>query len=265
MPLRLDPIVDGNQTGDTIVFVQGWPDDASLWDEAVAALGATYRCVRVNLPNYGGTVTARWGYGTEEIVEALVTLLREVGADRPVTLVLHDWGCYWGHAAHHRCPEVVARVAGLDVAPHYEPGARALLGIVAYQWWLLGAFVVGGPVGNWMTRRSAKLLGAPADEARIDARMNYPYRNAWADILTGRIRRLTEGYWPRCPLLFVYGERKPIPFHSRAWVDHVRSVGGEVVGLPCGHWVMRHRSFIGVLTRWLDASSGGGAIADRGG
>jgi pimeloyl-ACP methyl ester carboxylesterase len=263
MSLHLDPIVSGNEAGETIVFVQGWPDDASIWDDAVAALGARYRCLRVNLPNYGGAVTTRWGYDTEEIVEALVRLFRDVGAVRPVTLVLHDWGCYWGHAAHHRCPEVVARVAGLDVAPHYEPDARAMLGIMAYQWWLFGAFVVAGPVGNWMTRRFAKLGGAPADPARLDARMNYPYRNAWADIFTGRIRELTQGYWPTCPLLFVYGERKPFPFHSKAWIDHVQRVGGETVGLPCGHWVMKHPSFVGILTRWLDANPVGGAGAPR--
>jgi pimeloyl-ACP methyl ester carboxylesterase len=254
MPLRLEPLIDGNEAGETLVFVQGWPDDASLWDDAVAALGARYRCVRINLPNHDGKMT-RWGHGTEEIVDALVRLFREVGAARPVTLVLHDWGSYWGHAAHRRCPEVVARVVGLDVAPHFEPGPKAMVGIMAYQWWLLGAFVVGGRMGDRMTRRFAKMSGAPADPARLDARMNYPYRNVWQDLLSGRAGKLTEGYWPTCPLLFVYGERKPFPFHSKAWVDHVRSVAhGEVVGLPCGHWVMRHPEFIGVLARWLEAS-----------
>lgn len=254
MSLRLDPIIDGNQAGETLVFIQGWPDDASLWDDIVASLGEKYRCVRVNLPNYDGTITTRWGYDTEEIVDAIATVVRKV-AQRPVTLVLHDWGCYWGHAVHYRYPELVARVAGLDVAPHYKPGAGAILGIVAYQWWLLSAFILGGPVGNWMTRRMAKLGGAPGGEERIDARMNYPYRNVWADLVTGRAQQLTAGYWPTCPLLFVYGERKPFPFHSRVWVDHVRSVdGGEVVGLSCGHWVTRHPSFVHVLSHWLDTT-----------
>ncbi|HEX7669286.1 MAG TPA: alpha/beta hydrolase [Polyangiaceae bacterium] len=255
MPLHLDPIVSGNEAGETIVFVQGWPDDASVWDDTVAALGSTYRCVRVNMPNYGGAVTTRWGHDTEEIVGSLVRLFRDAGAAHPVTLVLHDWGSYWGHAAHHRCPEVVARVVTLDVAPHYEPGAGALFGIMAYQGWLFGAFVVGGPVGNWMTRRFAKIGGAPAPEARLDARMNYPYRNVWADIFSGRIRKLTEGYWPTCPLLFVYGTRKPFPFHSRAWLDHVRRVGGEIASVPRGHWVMNDPSFVAILTRWLQATA----------
>jgi cis-3-alkyl-4-acyloxetan-2-one decarboxylase len=249
---RLTPIIEGNAAGETIVFIQGWPDDASLWDGAVTALRETYRCVRMTLPNFGGDRTARWGYGTLEIVEALERLVREAGAGRPVTLVLHDWGCYWGHAVHHRNPDLVARVAGVDVAPHYRPPTfLALSGIVAYQWWLLGAFAAGGPIGDSMTRGFAKLAHVQVDEAHLSAWMNYPYRNFWADTFTGRGGKLVAGYWPKCPLLFVYGEKKPFPFHSAAWVDHVRRVGGEVVGLPCDHWVPRHPEFVDVLRRWL--------------
>jgi pimeloyl-ACP methyl ester carboxylesterase len=249
---HLTPVVDGNQAGETIVFIQGWPDDMSLWDSSVAALRDTYRCVRVNLPNYGGDRTARWGYTTAEIVDALEQLVREAGGGKPVTLVLHDWGCYWGHAVHRRCPDLVGRVASVDVAPHFKPSARAVLGIIAYQWWLFSAFLVGGPVGDAMTRRFAGLAHVPVDLAGLSSWMNYPYRNVWADLLSGRAGELTKGYWPTCPLLFVYGEKKPFPFHSAAWVDHVRKVGGEVVGLPCGHWVPRQPAFVDTLRRWLD-------------
>jgi cis-3-alkyl-4-acyloxetan-2-one decarboxylase len=255
MTLRLEPIIDGPANAETVVFVQGWPDDASLWDDVVAAISGRFRCVRVNMPNFDGAVTSAAGHETEEIVEALVDLYRRIGTERPFTLVLHDWGCYWGHAAHHRCPELVSRVAGLDVAPHFKPDLRAAAGIVTYQLWLYGAFKFGGSLGNWMTRRFAKLSHAPRPAEQLDVSMNYPYRNIWADIASGRIEKLTKGYWPTCPLLFVYGEKKPFPFHSQAWVDHVRSVGGEVVALPVGHWVMNDPSFIDVLVRWLQATA----------
>ncbi len=251
--MHLDPIIEGNEHGETLVFVQGWPDDSSLWDEAVAALKDRYRCVRVNMPNYPGGADAPGGCTTEEIVDALVELLRAQG--KPVTLVLHDWGSYWGHAAHHRCPEAVSRLCGIDVAPHFKPNAKEMAAIVAYQSWLFGAFVIGGSVGDWMTRRFAKLGGAPAPEEKIRARMNYPYRNIWLDLFSGRAAKMTKGYWPKLPLLFLYGERKPWNFHSHHWVDHVRSVGGEVVAVPSGHWVPRHPSFVPTLTRWLDATS----------
>ena len=94
--------------------------------------------------------------------------------------------------------------------------------------------------------------------------MNYPYRNIWADLFSGRARELTRGYWPKCPLLFVYGEKKPFPFHSAAWVEHVLSVGGEVVGLPCGHWVPREPEFVEILRRWLKATASASTDAPRG-
>jgi pimeloyl-ACP methyl ester carboxylesterase len=251
MTFRLEPLVEGNANGETLVFLQGWPDDASLWDSAVASLRDTYRCVRVTLPNYGDDHSARWGYRTVEIIDAVEQLIREVGRGRPVTLVLHDWGCYWGHAVHHRRPALVERIVGVDAAPHYTPSPLAVVGIITYQWWLLAAFLVGGPIGNWMTRSFAKGARAPVNYARLSAWMNYPYRNIWADILVGRERTLTSDYWPKCPLLFIYGVKKPFQFHSAAWVDHVRSVGGEVVALPCGHWVPHEPAFAAVLNRWL--------------
>ena len=249
--LHLVPIVDGNLTGKTLLFVQGWPDDASLWDEAVAVLGVRYRCVRVTLPNFGtDRKRLRWGHTTEEIVSALVEVMRKFGSEHPVTLVLHDWGCYWGNAAHHRALEFVARVASFDIAPHYTPRGLGALGFVAYQWWLFAAFMAGGPLGNVMTRRFGKTARIPNAD-HLDAWMNYPYRNLWADIVTGRAGKLTEGYWPTCPLLFGYGTKKPFMFHDARWTDHVRKVGGEVISFPSDHWVTRDPSFVPVLDRWL--------------
>lgn len=251
MALRLTPIIDGNENGKPLLFIQGWPDDPSLWDEAVAVLGARYKCVRITLPNFGSDRKhARWGYTTEEIVDAICELLRELGREHPVTLVLHDWGCYWGHAAHHRMPEYVSRVASFDVAPHFAPSGRGAVGFVAYQSWLLTAFLVGGSLGNAMTRRFAKLAHIP-DADDLDAWMNYPYRNLWIDIVTGRAEKLTKGYWPTCPLLFGYGMKKPFMFHSARWTDHVRKTGGEVVSFPSDHWVTRDPSFATVLDRFL--------------
>src|SRR5262245_18922621 len=84
MTLRLEPIVDGNEAGETLVFFQGWPDTASLWYRAVASLGSTYRCVRVTLPNFAGERAARWGYRTEEIIDALVEVVRDAAKNGPV-------------------------------------------------------------------------------------------------------------------------------------------------------------------------------------
>lgn len=256
--LRLEPRIEGPETGETLVFIQGWPDDASLWDRHVAALKDRYRCVRLTMPNFDGRRTVRWGYRTDEIVEALAALVREVSPDARVTLILHDWGCFWGHRVHHRYPELVSRVAGIDVAPHVEPGAGAIFGIIAYQWWLIAAFAIGGPIGDGMTRWLAKAIGAPLSREQIHSWMNYPYLNAWRELFAGAGDEL-KSYWPTCPLLFVYGKEKPFPFHSGAWERHVEENGGRHVGLDCGHWVPVDPGFLPVLAEWLEAT--GGAVA----
>jgi pimeloyl-ACP methyl ester carboxylesterase len=43
----LKPIIEGAAEGDTVFFIQGWPDDHTLWDEQVERLRDRYRCVRV--------------------------------------------------------------------------------------------------------------------------------------------------------------------------------------------------------------------------
>lgn len=256
MTLRLSPIIDGKEDGKTIVFIQGWPDSAALWDESVAALAPTYRCVRVTLPNFDGGRSARWGYTTEEIIDALVALVRDAAKNGPVTLVLHDWGCYWGHPVHHRCPELVSRVVGLDISPHFKPSIGGALGIIAYQSWLYWAFIFGGALGNWMTRRMAMLMHMPGAKTRpLTARMNYPYRNGFADVFSGHAGKLTKGYWPTCPLLFLYGEKKPFALHSEKWIEYVKSVGGEVGALPAGHWLMADPTFVERLVRWLERTA----------
>ncbi|MBX3188953.1 MAG: alpha/beta hydrolase [Labilithrix sp.] len=258
MALRLEPITHGNEAGETIVFIQGWPDDASLWDEAVDALAEGHRCVRVTLPNFDGRKTSRWGHSTDEIVDALVVLVRDAAKTAKggrVTLVLHDWGCYWGHPVHHRVPELVSRVVGVDIAPHFKPSVGGAVGIVAYQSWLAWAFMIGGPVGDAMTRGFARRAKVPDARARpLGAWMNYPYRNVWLDLFSGRASKLTKGYWPTCPLLFIYGEKKLFAFHSQRWIAHLEKVGGKVVGLPVDHWVMKHPSFVPELVGWLEAT-----------
>lgn len=248
----LKPIIEGNDAGHTLLFVQGWPDDSSLWDAQVARLSARYRCVRVDMPGYGDAERPRWGATSDEIIEALARCVREVGRGVPVTLILHDWGCVWGHAMHKRHPELVARVVGLDVAPHFAPDARAMAGIVAYQSWLAAAFFVGGSIGDRMTRSMARRAGAPMAPERIHASLNYPYRNIWLDLLSGRSRRNDAGYWPELPLLFVYGKDKPFPFHSKAWIEHVERSGGQVVALDGGHWVPKHPAFTEILAGFLE-------------
>ena len=66
--------VEGNPRGPTLVFIHGWPDDASLWRRQVTALGDDFRCVLVTLP------AANPGLLLRVALEATVALLGAAAA-----------------------------------------------------------------------------------------------------------------------------------------------------------------------------------------
>ena len=124
-----------------------------------------------------------------------------------------------------------------------------------YQFWLALAWKIGGAAGNWMTRRMARALGCRTDPATIGWQMNYPYAMRWFGTVGGLSR--TAPVRPACPMLYVYGTRKPFMFHSPGWLDWVRAQpGNEVQALPTGHWVMLHKpeAFHRCVAGWLGAS-----------
>lgn len=250
------PYIDGPAHAEVLFFIQGWPDDHTLWDDLVAQLGDRYRCVRVDLTNYAGAEQRRWGRSHEDIVAALAACVRRVSPDRPVTLIAHDWGAYWGYRLHREHPTLVARIVGLDIAPHMKPKLYEVPMILAYQWWLTAAFVAGGPIGNGMTRIFATVAQAPK-RREVRASFNYPYFYTWRDILRGRAAATFRGYWPELPIFFAFGKKKPAQFHSERWLQHVLGRPGNVV-LPlehAGHWVMQDPQLGRELGAWLDAST----------
>jgi pimeloyl-ACP methyl ester carboxylesterase len=254
---RLEPMIEGTSGGETLFFVQGWPDDHRLWDDMVALLRDRYRCVRVDLPNYGDAERARWGFSHDAIVEGLARCIRQESGGKPVTIVAHDWGAFWTYLLHHRHPELVGRLVALDIGAYMKPTPREIAYIMAYQWWLAAAFIAGGAVGDRMTRAFARLAKTPKQGTELNSRMNYPYLYTWRDIFTGRAGKQLRGYRPKVPLLFIYGEKKPGRFHSDSWLEVVRSrPGNAVVPLPdADHWVTRDPTLKVVVRDWLAESS----------
>jgi pimeloyl-ACP methyl ester carboxylesterase len=62
---------------------------------------------------------------------------------------------------------------------------------------------------------------------------------------------------PACPVLFLYGRRKPVMFHTKAWLEELQKRNGSrVVEFDTGHWVMLQQPdrFNQVVDDWLNAS-----------
>lgn len=252
----VEVIVEGRGSN-PVVMIHGWPDTYRLWDAQVELLRASYRCVRFTLPGFD-VASPRRAYSVDELVAAIRRVVEHACEGRAATLLLHDWGCVFGYQFAMRYPTLVERVIAVDVGDAgsrqhaAELSVKARLMVVAYQVWLALAWRIGGRAGDGMARWMARLLRCPVSPDDIHSRMGYPYALRWLGAAGGL--RGARTFHPAIPMLFIYGERKPFMFHSRAWAEGVAArPASRVVALPTGHWVMigRRREFNDAILAWL--------------
>jgi pimeloyl-ACP methyl ester carboxylesterase len=257
----IDVHVEGNGA-ETIVMVHGWPDTYRLWDAQTAFLKDKYRCVRFTLPGFDEAQPRRI-HTVDEVTGLIRQVVEQVAPGQKVALMLHDWGCIYGYEFYMRNPDLVERIIGVDIGEarslQRELDMRAKLSVLFYQVWLALAWKLGGRPGDWMTRQMARWIRARSDPRFIGSRMNYPYYLAWfgGDQAFGRqIRR----FQPACPMLYIFGARKPFMFHRRAWIEWLaQQPGCRVEAFDTGHWVMLQQPdrFNHLVADWLDTKTRG--------
>ncbi|MEY4564957.1 MAG: hypothetical protein RLZZ618_4234 [Pseudomonadota bacterium] len=243
---------------DTIVMIHGWPDTCQLWDAQVAFFKGSYRCVRFTLPGFDVSKPRRL-VSADDMVGTIKRIVETVSPGRPVTLMIHDWGCIFGGLLAQLHPSLVSRIVAVDVGDastpeHLASLSRLARGMVsAYQGLLSLAWRIGGKFGDGLTRRMATALKAPGPLERISSAMNFPYfllrSGGYAKYLLTRTGGL--GF----PMLFIYGTAKPFLFHTKAWADKVAAKpGNQVVAVDCGHWVMHEQTdtFNATVHAWLE-------------
>lgn len=228
----------------TLVFIHGWPDNGSLWDEQVDHFKSKFTCLVITLPNFGEQETRATGFNHLELVDLIRAEIDAELADRPVVLVGHDWGAYLSYLFEQRFPKKVLGLITMDVGGHLKPnGLLHGLALSSYQLWLVSAWLIrdSSPrIADSMSRLIARLGRAPQSE-KTRASMNYPYYFMWRSLLNkNRSNERLGEYRPHCPILYLYGAHKPFHFHSTEWIDLVEALpGSRVVALPAAHWLMR--------------------------
>ena len=249
----------------TLLMLHGWPDTRQLWDGTVAALQDQCRCVRLTLPGFDLAQPAR-ATSLAHMSALLCQVLDRVSPGQAVTLLLHDWGCAFGYEFSARYPDRVARIVAVDIGDYNSKALQRALSptaksqVWAYQVWLALAWMLGRHLsqrlGNGMTRWMAGALRCPAPAAQIGWQMNYPYAMRWFGLAGGL--QQAAAIQPGCPLLYLYGQRKPFMFHSPTWLAQAASRPGSAVqAFKAGHWVMLDQpaEFHACIRRWLLASS----------
>ncbi len=236
--------VDG-QGEDLIIMVHGWPDSLELWDAQVQALQSHYRCARFTLPGYAAGDERR-AYRLDEIVTIIDEVANALSPARPVILLLHDWGCFFGYRYAALHPERVAKIIGLDIgdagsAAHRKAlTPKAKMMAAGYQIWLAAAWRIGGALGDRMTRYMAAKMRVPVEASQLGAHLNYPYYIRWTG--SHGSYRDVRPFEPAGPMLFVYGRKKLFMFHSQPWVDALNArPGSRAIGMDTGHWMMRSK------------------------
>ncbi len=255
----IDVFIEG-QGAQSIVMIHGWPDTYRLWDAQVAAFQSSYRCIRFTLPGFDISKPRR-AYSLDETIRIFTDIVEQTCPGQRVILLVHDWGAGFGYQFCMRHPELVARLIGVDIGDASSPEhkrslpAAAKLIVEAYQGWLSLAWRVGGHVGDSMSAGLARLMKHRGESRYISSAMNYPYfiRRTGAHGSYLDMRPIA----PPCPMLFIYGTKKPFMFHSPQWVEQLaRKPDSKVLAMPTGHWPMVEQpdAFNQSVLSWLAGS-----------
>ncbi len=255
--------IDG-QGEHTIVMLHGWPDTGALWARQVADLQADYRCVRLTLPGFAVDEPSR-ALRMDEVVAWLDESIRAV-SDRPVILMAHDWGAAFAYNYVRAHPQRVARLIGLDIGDTSEAFIRRLplkhkLMMLGYQLPLAVSYCLPRRWATPLTRRIARGLRAPAAPESIHAGMNFPYFQTW---FGGKARyQSSDEFIPHCPMLFVYGTRKPFQFFTPDWAQKIAALpNSQVNAMRAGHWMMVDApdEFNRIVRQWLAQTDGAAKV-----
>lgn len=124
---RLHYLDEGD--GPPVVMVHGNPTWSFYWRNLVLALKGDHRCV---VPDHVGCglsekpPLADYPYTLERRIDDLEALLDQLGLDRDVTLVAHDWGGMIGMGMAHRRPDRIARLVLMNTGAFPLPAAKPM-------------------------------------------------------------------------------------------------------------------------------------------
>ncbi|MET0325777.1 MAG: alpha/beta hydrolase [Ilumatobacteraceae bacterium] len=271
--------------GPPVALIHGFPQTHAMWHRVAPALAERFTVVAVDLRGYGRssappddeehTVYSKRSMGTD--VGAVMTHL---GHER-YRVVGHDRGARVAYRLAFDHPEVVERVAVLDILPtaEYWDMLSPRFGIAIYHWMFLAQpapfpeRLIGGEsryfcdhsLASWTKDDGLGAFDPIAlddyramfdDPARIAA-MCADYRaGATTDLALDRDDR-ARGRLIRPPLLDLYGQRgiDPTPDHTDVWRRWASDVTAGPV--PSGHFVAEENpeATTKVLAEFLGAAA----------
>ena len=272
-----------------VLLMPGWPDKHEAMAPLAARLaereGDGTACAVICMPGYDDPSAAfrarPAGFTIDEVVasvEAAAEALLAFVELPKLTLVLHDWGCYFGGLFSNRRADLVDRIVLIDVglapskaAPKGTDAKKQLApvqGVVSlargafYQLWFAAGYLVSrltrvSAAGTFVFRLYVLLAtlvpfigvqkaGVPGTRllrprSEVTGWLGYPYYMVWKHILTGQSPpkpRLPDDL-DATPVAFLFGTEKRLFFHGSSFLAQLDG-GARCLtrAFKCGHWVM---------------------------
>lgn len=226
-----------------LLFLHGWCDASTSWEDTVAALSASYRCVAPDMRGHGRSSLPRdHAYFPEALAGDAVALCLSLGIEHPV-IVGHSFGGFLAAEIARRFPGFARAIVVVDqplalegframVAP-MEEAIRSTEGHMAVRRAMFDSMITAAmpPGGREIIRRSTE--ETPVAVAQALWAMLF---ESTAEELKERGRADIEALG-RQPALLLDGQE------TAGYYDLVRSLAPTVEThvLGCGHWVHMER------------------------
>lgn len=266
--------------GPAVLFLHGYPQSHVMWRDVAPHFTDEHTVVLADLRGYGDSDAptpdaAGDVYAKRTMAADQVALMRTLGFDR-FDLVAHDRGARVAHRLVLDHPDVVRRLALLDIMPtrHVLQHVDRALATAYYHWFLLGAghgipeHLLRSDPGYWVRSIITTLLGRGASIP--DDVMDEYVRVFTDDTVDGTCADYRAGAsidlvhddesWDRgdriaVPTLALWGEQS---FVERGYetLDVWRTYAEDIRGhaIPAGHFVAEEQPEVvtAELLRWID-------------
>lgn len=244
--------------GPPLLLLHGNPQTHSMWHLVAPRLSEDFTVVVTDLRGYGDsskpeTTEDHEPYSKRVMAEDQISVMRHFGFDR-FALCGHDRGGRVGYRMALDHPEVVTKLAVLDIVPTWEAFSRADMsfGLGYWHWFFLAQpydlpeRMLGSDAESFLFRGGSETFASEAMEEYVRCLRNpetvhaicEDYRAAATIDFLHDARDREAGRRITCPLLALWGSRGnleewyDVPEVWRGWADDV-----EVKALNSGHYI----------------------------
>lgn len=105
---------DSGSTGETILFVHGFPLDHTMWSAQTAEFSKTHRCIAPDLRGFGASGVTAGTVTMSQFADDLNELLQQLGIDGPIIVCGLSMGGYIAFELWNRHPNRVGRLVLCD-------------------------------------------------------------------------------------------------------------------------------------------------------